>query len=65
MAKFFEVPKPPCAEPVQDGMLAFYLACASASDVNVERRIESEPFVFGDYLNPSRLKAKFPKLTSK
>lgn len=29
---------------LQDGLLKFYLSCAAASDVNVERRIEREPF---------------------
>lgn len=33
---------------MQDGMLAYYLSQAQASDVNVEARIEKEPF---DYRN--------------
>jgi hypothetical protein len=31
---------------LQDGMLAYYLEQAKASDVNVEARLEREPFDF-------------------
>lgn len=48
----------PTGEPVQDGLLAYYLSCAAASDVNVERRIESEPFAIADHLKSTRAKAK-------
>ncbi len=33
---------------LQDGMLAYYLSQAGQSDVNVECRIDSEPFDFRD-----------------
>lgn len=55
----------PSGEPVQDGLLTHYLACAAASDVNVERRIKSEPFFLADYLRPKQLKEKLSKLISK
>jgi hypothetical protein len=35
---------------LQDGMLAFYLSQARASDVNVEKRLESEPFDYREYI---------------
>ena len=35
---------------LQDGMLSYYLEQAKASDVNVEKRIDSEPFDYRDYV---------------
>lgn len=35
---------------LQDGMLEYYQQQAKASDVNVEKRIDSEPFNYADYL---------------
>ena len=35
---------------LQDGMLSYYLEQAKASDVNVEKRIDSEPFNYRDHL---------------
>ncbi len=35
---------------LQDGLLAHYQAQARASDVNVEARLEKEPFDWRDYL---------------
>lgn len=57
--------KPPDqpTEPLQDGLLAHYLSCAAASDVNIERRIEREPFFIADHLRPAHVKAKRASLS--
>jgi hypothetical protein len=39
---------------LQDGLLAYYLSQAKASDANVEARIEREPFDFRDMINRPR-----------
>jgi hypothetical protein len=35
---------------LQDGMLSYYLEQAKASDVNVEKLLDSQPFDYRDYL---------------
>jgi len=36
---------------LQDGMLKWFLSQVPASDSTVERRLEREPFDFGEYVN--------------
>jgi hypothetical protein len=39
---------------LQDGMLSYYLEQAKASDVNVEKRIDSEPFDYHELIARAR-----------